>query len=212
MRPRSFGISFVVKGESPSFRICVTWGRYVIDHERGIWRRVPYCVLKRISMDEETMKKHTLYESGDGKVLLHVRKVRQNGEYSVIIVSMINDFEIQKCYGESLTGASIFQPSIRIKMDNDTQLAPLDRKGGEILHFLYREKNVLACGPTAIILMNAVNSSHLMSEANLFPFIQIPHRYLSVMMDMGNLPKSLHINFQRCGKRMRLRDTSLLLW
>ena len=145
MRPKSFGISFVVKGESPSFRICVTWGRYVIDHERGIWRRVPYCVLKRVSMDEE-MKKLTLYESGDGKVLLHVRKVGQDGEYSVIIVNMINDLEIQKCYRESLTGASIFQPSIRIKMDNDTQLAPLDRKGGEILHFLYREKNVLARG------------------------------------------------------------------
>ena len=146
MRPRSFGISFVVKGESPSFRICVTWGRYVSDHEKGIWRRIPYCVIKRISMNEETMKKLTLYEGGDGSVLLHVRKVRQNGEYSVIIVSMINDLEIQKCYGESLTEAGIFQPSIRIKMDNDTQLAPLPRRGGEILHFLYSKKPVLARG------------------------------------------------------------------
>jgi len=159
MRPRSFGISFVVNGESPSFRICVTWGRYVSDHEKGIWRRIPYCVIKRISMNEETMKKLTLYEGGDGSVLLHVRKVRQNGEYSIIIVSMINDFEIQKCYGESLTEASIFQPSIRIKMDNDTQLAPLPRRGGEILHFLYREKPILARGYMCSAIWKAIDYS-----------------------------------------------------
>ncbi len=144
MRPKSFGISFVVNGESPSFMICVTWGRYVRNHEKGIWRRIPYCVIKLVSMNKKTMRL-TLYEGDDGRILLDVRKVRQNGE-SNIIVSMINDLETQKCYGESLTEASIFQPSIRIKMDKDTQLAPLSGRGEGVLPFLYREKPILARG------------------------------------------------------------------
>jgi len=150
MRPRSFGVSFVVRGIKPSFRICVTWGRYVRDQGKDgkIWRRRPYyCITKQISVTEET-KKFQLYERDDGKISLLIRKIQRNDEYSIIVVNMVNDLNIEKCHGKALTEASIFQPSIRIKLGNDTQLAPLPyhRKGGEILHFLYRKKPVLARG------------------------------------------------------------------
>ena len=79
MRIRSFGISFVARGDKPSFKICVTWGRYRREGngDKKIWKRTPYLAIEHIVMDEN-MKKIPVYRGGDGEVQRDKRLNRQN--------------------------------------------------------------------------------------------------------------------------------------
>jgi len=145
MRARSFGISFVVRGDEPSFKLCVTWGRYTREENENkkIWKRTPHLAIEHIIMDEN-MKKIPVYRGDDGEILIYIRKISLDG-YHNIIVNLVNDLRTDKCRGRELTESSIFQPSIRIKMLDDTQLTQPEIEG-DLLHFLYRNRPVLARG------------------------------------------------------------------
>jgi len=150
MKPKSFGISFVVKGGEPSFDICMTWGRYFWNEDDGVWQRKPFNVIKHISVENET-EKISLHEGEDGKILLYLRKIPKGEDHHVIVVNVLNDLNInpKKCYGKNLTEASVFQPSIRINLDEGLELTPIYIDPSEEdrhLHFLYRDKPVLARG------------------------------------------------------------------
>jgi len=145
MRARSFGISFVVRGDEPSFKLCVTWGRYTREENENkkIWKRTPHLAIEHIIMDEN-MKKIPVYRGDDGEILIYIRKISLDG-YQNIIVNLVNDLRTDKCRGRELTESSIFQPSIRIKMLDDTRLTQPEIDG-DLLHFLYRNRPVLARG------------------------------------------------------------------
>jgi len=146
MRPRTFGVSFVVEGEKPSFSVCVTWGLYKKIEKDDVWLRKPYYVIKDVVMDEE-IKRVSLHDGGGGEIYLNFRKIAQEDGRSTIISTMVNDLNLEKNYGDELTEATIFQPSIRIKLREGTKISPMPTYGeGKILHFLYRNKPVLARG------------------------------------------------------------------
>jgi len=164
MRARSFGISFAVRGDEPSFKVCVTWGRYTRKEEgdKRIWKRTPYRVIKNIMMNRD-MKKISVYEGEDGDIFIFIRKISQKG-YHNIIVNLVNDLRPDKCKGKELTETSIFQPSIRIKMLDGTQLThpPIN---GDILHFLYRNRPVLARGHMCSAIWKDIDcSDHIDSK------------------------------------------------
>ena len=147
MKPRSFGISFLVTGNNPTMRICVTWGRYIELDEgaSAFWKRKPYGKIVDITLHKDE-KQIPVYTGSDGKIILLVRKIVL-GKSNHIIITLINDLEVddEHCYGESLTRSSIFQPSLRVRLLGDAQLAP-PRSEGNRLHFLYRNRPVLARG------------------------------------------------------------------
>ncbi|EQB70188.1 MAG: hypothetical protein AMDU1_APLC00070G0004 [Thermoplasmatales archaeon A-plasma] len=150
IKPQVFGISFVTVGEIPSFKVCVTWGRYNWNKETKKWNRQPFRRIYPIKLSS-TKLETDIYSDVDGTVRLYVRKVA--GEYGadVITVNIVNDLKInsQKCSGENLTEVSLFQPSLRIKLDEGFQLSPfLIESNGDnnIFKFLYRNKPVMAKG------------------------------------------------------------------
>lgn len=174
MRPGAFGISFVVREEQPSFRICITWGRYLkVQGEDGkTWKRKPYHVIKQISSStfmDGNVKKFTVYEGNDGCISLHIRKIQQADGYS-IIVNLVNDINIEKCHGKALTEAGIFQPSIRIKLASDTKLASLSSYGKEeeVFNFLYRNKLVPARGFMCSAIWKDIDYSNYIDSSVLW--------------------------------------------
>jgi len=161
MKPRSFGISFVVEGEKPSFRICMTWGRYFRDEKNKVWQRKPYRAIKHICVDKE-IEWVPIYEGSDGKILLYLRKIKKDDNHNVIVVNIMNDLNIniKKCYGKNLTEVSIFQPSLRIKLDSGLCLSPIhidSTKEDKHLHFLYRNKPVRARGYMCSAIWNEID-------------------------------------------------------
>ncbi|MHA1195196.1 MAG: DISARM system helicase DrmA [Promethearchaeota archaeon] len=144
MRIKSFGISFVVKEKNPTFKICVTWGRYLQKENKDkIWKRKPYFWINNIFMNEDS-KKIIIYKENDGKILLYIKKVSRESE-NTIIIYLVNDLDINKCESKNLTEVSIFQPSIRINLLGKT-LFTYNEKYENILSFLYRNKPILARG------------------------------------------------------------------
>jgi len=142
IKPKSFGISFMVQGKEPAFKICITWGRY---KEKGnIWKREPHFFIKEIKMDE-SLKKIIIYEEENGKIFVYIRKITQNDLQHNIIVYLLNGLDIKKSKFEKAAKNCIFQPSIRIKMLNETKLIQPEINKN-IIHFLYRKKPSLARG------------------------------------------------------------------
>ncbi len=149
-KPRLFGLSFVVSGDNPRFKICATWGRYEKDNSRKIWKRVPCKYIGEIRLDNSTQK-IPIYSGKDGSIILHVRKVQRKNGVFVIIANVVNELTIKSdsCYGDEVTEASLFQASLRVKLEEGTTLSPFSdgRKLDEdVFEFLYRHKPVLAKG------------------------------------------------------------------
>lgn len=185
MRPQSFGISCSVRGEeTPVLKICVTWGRYIQkqDRENTKWQRKPHCFTGRISLDREK-KDVPIYEGDDGRILLHIRKIRHDDKSSNILVHLINELDVkdEKCYGKTLTESSIYQPSIRINFEGNTTTEPLrshfykpQRREEQYLHFLYRNNPVLARGYMCSAIWRDIdyisyfNSSTMWPDGNYF--------------------------------------------
>jgi len=143
MRPKSFGISFIVTGGNPSFKICVTWGRYTkVDLK---WKREPFYKIVEVSQENYNTP-IPIYNGDDGKILLSIKRILENDDLNTIIISVINNLLIDNCYGDELTSASIFQPAIRVKLMNDTKLHPFKPKVNNILDFIYRDQPVIARG------------------------------------------------------------------
>lgn len=152
-KPRLFGLSFVVSGDNPSFKICITWGRYKKyrkDDSSEVWKRVPYRSIIDIRLDNDVLKR-TIYSGKDGSIILHVRKVPKKSGICIIIANIVNKLTVKpdNCYGDHLTEASLFQASLRVKLGKEVTLSPFSEKQGpaeDVFEFLYRHKPVLAKG------------------------------------------------------------------
>ncbi len=150
-KPRLFGLSFVVSGNNPRFKLCATWGRYK-KVEQKHWKRVPYKDIKEIDLvNNIEYPPIKLYSGNDGSLMLYVRKVQRKKSVFIITVNVVNELTVQsnKSYGDKITEASIFQPSLRIKLLEGTRLLPFAEKKGsdeDVFEFLYRNKPVQAKG------------------------------------------------------------------
>jgi len=176
-RPKSFGISFIVRGEAPSFDICVTWGRYIRmeDGDSKKWIRKPYYhIIKNIHLDSE-IKTFSIYDEEDGKIELHMRKIPQNSSDSTILITLVNALRVygEKCYEEPLTESSIFQPSIRIRLGDGTELTSAyqnykaDKRS--VFEFLYRKKPALARGFMCSAIWKEIDYSGHFNAHTLWP-------------------------------------------
>ncbi|NOR47443.1 MAG: DNA/RNA helicase [Methanosarcinaceae archaeon] len=157
MKPKSFGISFLLKGENPLLNVCVTWGRYkkVSDPENDkskdadasekSWKRQPFRKILDIPLSNDVHDEETVYDGSDGKIFLHIKKIPLDGALHVVL-SLINDLNIGECKGDATVEASIYQPSIRVILGSECHLESLNSVKGNKLDFIYRENPVLARG------------------------------------------------------------------
>jgi hypothetical protein len=144
MRPKSFGISFVVNKET-SLDVCITWARYFEgsdENKKKLWSRKPY--FKRLRINDEN--EIPLYKESDGSIHLRIRSVKWNGNIHKMI-SFVNDLNSPNDYRPSVSSC-IFQPSIRINMPEDTVLVDPARiiDADKKLYYLYRKKPARARG------------------------------------------------------------------
>lgn len=146
MRPKSFGISFVINHDDPVLDVCVTWGRYFESKDengKDIWKRTP--AFKIINMSDEG--KIILYDDEDGQIYLRIRKVPWINGNIHITISLVNDLNSGNGYKPEISSC-IFQPSIRIKLSETTEIIDPARHVNidEKLYFLYRKKPAKARG------------------------------------------------------------------
>ena len=150
IKPQVFGISFVTLGEIPSFKVCITWGRYNKNKETKKWKRQPFRKIYPVKLSS-TKLETDIYSDVDGTVRLHVRKVVREEGANVIILNIVNNLKINssECHGENLTEVSLFQPSLRIKLEEGFELKPFSiefNTNDNLFKFLYRNKPVMAKG------------------------------------------------------------------
>ena len=160
---KSFGISFIVDSPSPKFNVCTTWGMYkqeVVessesvkrDDDKEFWVRESHGVISEINLnDDENHQKVVLYGSEEqGEVYLFIKKIKLSENKVHISVYLVNNLFINFSRDDyhPNTASCLFQPSIRINLDDETSLINLDPVSSQSseLKFLYREKPVKASG------------------------------------------------------------------
>jgi hypothetical protein len=119
--PRSIGLSLVLAGDTPSFRLCCTWARYLPDDD-GAWVRHPDLLVtgwldalvtgQRLTRPDVEIQVETSAAPGGRRV-------------SVYLINAIRQAEPNR----SDTREHIFQPQIRIFVGADTELRPLEGRG-----------------------------------------------------------------------------------
>lgn len=167
---RSFGISFFVNSQkSVELDICITWARYfnVEDVTEGydldgsltekgkdetLWKRKSFGKIIKFNTGDCQKGGNLIkiYDSDDGVVELFIKRqdfTENKSHMSVYVINNLNVTENKSNY-HPYTSDCIFQPSIRINMDDlgdiiemDTLMDPDDE-----LNFLYRNKPVIATG------------------------------------------------------------------
>jgi len=146
--PSSIGISFNVKSTNPSFTACVTWGTYSRVDESDEVERNPHC--ETLSADSVSDWENGRYSwhFGDVEVLARASsKVEGQWRMSVFLVNRKESHEARMQH-------RIFQPQIRIDLEEGTELLPIDNLGsgrptdGEeaVLSALYRNRRGYARG------------------------------------------------------------------
>lgn len=158
MKPKSFGISFLLKGDKPLLNVCVTWGRYKkfnnyendklkdADASKKSWKRQPFRKILNIPLSNDAPDNETIYDESDGKIILNIKKIK-SGEKLHVVVSFINDLNIGECTGDAIVEASIYQPSLRVNLGAGCSLESMDYSiKNDVLAFLYRDNPVLARG------------------------------------------------------------------
>ena len=145
----SLGLHFVLTGDLPWFKICVTWARYVRDNELGeslnMFRRHPnFFVTEQIGADIGAMSVD-LQHGTNGSVVtrqgarLHVstRKIKGSNRWVVRVF-----LENRTKYSESLKEEDrIFQPQIRVVSDGE--LLELDSEHGQESGGRYESEDLL---------------------------------------------------------------------
>jgi hypothetical protein len=154
MRTKSFGISFIIEAQKPSFKICITWGRYFQNNDKeenkNLWKRRSYYDIHEISFDnspEEFRPIELDNKEKDGKIILYVKKTRlDTNEKFHITANVVNNLDIGKKEFKP-TSTCIFQPSIRINLVDEKQLPNFDQiKKENELDFIYRNRPFKAHG------------------------------------------------------------------
>lgn len=174
MKPKSFGISFIVSNLNPSFKICATWGRYFEikknndnNETNTSYKRKSYH--KIISNDNE---KINIYNDDDGQINLEIKKIKRNDNQFNIMVSLVNGLKPGSDF-KPLISSCIFQPSIRLKFEEGTEIVdPLYHTvSDQELHFLYRKKPAKARGHMCSAIWGEIDycGENLFNESVLWP-------------------------------------------
>jgi hypothetical protein len=145
-RPASLGMSFVLAGDRPAVDICCTWARYS-QAAGGAWQRQPFgehWQNVRCTGDLTPMT-----PASDPGVRLQVR-VRQTGATWRVSVFLVN---VTQCQERPRTEEHVFQPQIRVRCSDGTQLVPIDEDRASrdepedrSLALLYRQRRSYARG------------------------------------------------------------------
>ena len=155
-QPSTMGISFNCQTQSePKFSICITWAKYVPDAITDpIWKRNPkYIILN----DYGEVDGKYFFDANGNKIpennheceLSFRSKIREvsQGKY---FVSFFLTNRIEVTEKELPSRYRIFQPQIRVVSQSDTEIIPMNAKNiskdDKELHFLYREKPIMARG------------------------------------------------------------------
>jgi hypothetical protein len=116
--PRSIGVSFAVRSEAPSIRICCTWARYLVSD--GGWQRRPSVLLT----DAVTAQHDRVFPVVDDvRIQMRVRQIGPDlYRISVFLVNVRN----QPPPHRPTTTDYVFQPQIRIRLNEPGSVVPLD--------------------------------------------------------------------------------------
>ncbi len=138
------------------------------DEEHGpeknkvFWKRKSYGCIKSITIDDkyDKGKEEIIKKYDDGNVKLYIRRylIKEN-QYN-ISVYLLNDLEPDYTNKRSRpeTEECLFQPSIRIKLDEESSLG-MDTlvEGNDELDFMYRKKQVVASGHSTSVIWNGID-------------------------------------------------------
>jgi hypothetical protein len=87
-----------------------------------------------------------VYDGEDGKIHLNIKKIKSD-ETLHVILSLINDLNINECTGNAIVEASIYQPSLRVNLGKGCSLESMDNSvENDALAFMYRDNPILARG------------------------------------------------------------------
>lgn len=183
MKPKSFGVSFMINGSAPEFDICISWARYkkIIDDKKTQteknpppdkqvnWQRFPYLKIIHLNIQKNINEDIPIYEKDDGKIVINTRVISLEGNVRHIIISLVNDLKAVECKGEEITSASIFQPSIRINIKGESKLISAESEKKTILEYLYKDQPVLARGHMCSAVWKSVDFQEHLDPALIWP-------------------------------------------
>ncbi len=162
LRPQSFGLSFVTDNNEPSFGICITWGRYEQNDTNKKWKRRSNHKIFNVQLKDK-LKLIEINETG-GNLILRLQKREIEHERYMITIFLLNDLDIKSLNHKELAKGSIFQPEIRIILDEDTQLAEfIFEKESEML-FLHKARPVKARGHMCAAIWKSVDFLEILSN------------------------------------------------
>jgi hypothetical protein len=182
MKPKSFGISFLIKGQNPAIDVCVTWGRYrdvsisedSASNDGSIqkadkWKRKPFMKILHINLSNDVEGNKTVYDEEDGQINLNIKKIKSNGTLHVVL-SLVNDLKIIECTGDAIVQASIYQPSLRVNVGDGCSLESLENSNeDELLTFIYRENPILSRGHMCSAIWKAIDYQTQFEIEKLWP-------------------------------------------
>jgi len=141
LRTKSFGITFAVNTSTPQLDICLTYGRYRSADEN--WSRTPSMWRDTISIENKTERK-VIYSESDGEIYLYIRKITRQDDMTMVTLKVVNNLDVESA--GRVAEVSLFQPSLRINLKDQTELQKLEKNQNEKMDFLYRDRPVLAKG------------------------------------------------------------------
>ena len=154
----SLGLSFVVEGDSPKFKICVTWARYLQDKQLDSIQRMfqRYPNFFETEYDIKNLQNHKVEELKVGMdrgnithpgIFLHIFKNKIKNTKWIIKIFLENKTEYDTAKNQT-EEHRIFQPQIRVKLYDskladlysDHQFDHMDYDSDDLLYLNYRTK------------------------------------------------------------------------
>lgn len=147
----SLGLSFVLEGDNPRFKVCVTWARYLQDKQFGniprMFKRHPKFFVTEciVNNSSDSLVKELENDAG---VFLHILKRRiQNTNKWIIKIFLENKTEYNVIKNQT-EEHRVFQPQIRVKLydstladlNSDYQREHTNYDNDDLLYLNYRTK------------------------------------------------------------------------
>ncbi|MFD6319831.1 DISARM system helicase DrmA [Methylorubrum thiocyanatum] len=114
---RSLGLSFVLAGDSPTFRVCATWARYIVDPAG--WRRTPDLILTPMLEATSTLR---VFDRDGVELRVETSALRSGGRrVSVWLLNVRRETDL----GRRGPSEHVFQPQLRVALDESATLIPM---------------------------------------------------------------------------------------
>lgn len=157
LRTRSFGISFVIEGESPSIDVCITWARYFSNGNEEVekWQRKPFYQIKEDIGIYEGNQEFILEGKKNDSINLFIKTTYLEENKYNVMVSLVNSFKNpdKKLDVEKI----IFQPSLRINLNGTLPDIFPKNIVEDKLEFIYRNRSIKAKGHMCSALWNEID-------------------------------------------------------